>query len=139
MSTNLVVLSGNLGKPPELRYTPGGTAVLSMSLATNEYRKSGDESTKETLWHNIVAFGRLAETINGFSLEKGTTVIVQGRLSYNSWEGKDGETKHRTEIIANSIDVTGNRSGKGTSGGSYKPTKGAAPVQYVDDDEEFPF
>jgi len=100
---NKVMVIGNLGKDPEMRFTGNGTPVTSFSLAVNRsYSTAGGERHEETEWFNIVAFNKLAETCNQF-LGKGRRAYVEGRLQTRSWEGQDGQTKYRTEIIANDV------------------------------------
>ena len=97
-SINKVILVGNLGQDPELRYTPGGTAVCNMRLATNEvYRDADGNMVERTEWHNLVDGGRLAEICNQY-LRKGSKVYVEGSLQTRSWEDRDGNTRYTTEI-----------------------------------------
>ncbi|MDQ7039427.1 MAG: single-stranded DNA-binding protein [Rhodothermus sp.] len=97
-SINKVILVGNLGQDPELRYTPSGTAVCNMRLATNEvYRDAEGNLVERTEWHNLVAWGRLAEICNQY-LRKGSKVYVEGSLQTRSWEDRDGNTRYTTEI-----------------------------------------
>ena len=103
-SVNKVILIGNLGKDPEVKYTPSGVPVAKFSIATNEsYKDKGGEWQERTEWHNIVAWQRLAEIVGEY-VKKGSKLYVEGRLQTSSWEDKQsGEKKYRTEIIANSI------------------------------------
>ena len=94
---NKVTLIGNVGKEPVVNYSPSGTAVLKFSLATNENYKEGDEWKQRTEWHNIVAFGKLADS---FKTTKGNVVYVDGKISTSNYE-KDGVKHYRTDIIAN--------------------------------------
>ncbi len=97
-SINKVILVGNLGQDPELRYTPSGTAVCNMRLATNEvYRDADGNLVERTEWHNLVAWGRLAEICNQY-LRKGSKVYVEGSLQTRSWEDREGNTRYTTEI-----------------------------------------
>lgn len=122
---NKVILVGNLGKNPELTYTPGGMAVGKFSLATTEGRKNADgEWVDHTEWHNIVAFGKTAETAGQY-LEKGKQVYIEGKLSTSNYE-IDGVKRYRTEIIANRLVLLGRRgeSGQDEGGSStYEPPK----------------
>jgi single-strand DNA-binding protein len=106
MDLNKAMLIGNLTRDPELRYTPAGQAVVSFGLATN--RRWTDSQTGELKeqaeFHNIVAWGKLAETCNQI-LKKGRKTYVEGRLQTRSWEGQDGAKRSRTEIIANNVIV----------------------------------
>ena len=100
---NKVMVIGNLGKDPEMRFTASGTPVTSFSLAVNRSYSSPDgERHQETEWFNIVAWNKLAETCNQH-LGKGRRVYIEGRLQTRSWEGQDGQTRYRTEIIANDV------------------------------------
>jgi single-strand DNA-binding protein len=126
-SVNKVILIGNLGKDPEVKYTPSGTAVAKFSLATNErYKDKSGEWQDRTEWHNIVAWQRLAE-IAGEYLKKGRSVYIEGRLRTDSWEDKNThEKKYRTEIVANDLVLLGGREG-GAEGGGGKSRAAAAP------------
>lgn len=100
---NKVMVIGNLGKDPEMRFTASGTPVTSFSLAVNRsYSRPDGERHEETEWFNIVAWNKLAETCNQH-LGKGRRVYIEGRLQTRSWEGQDGQTHYRTEIIANDV------------------------------------
>jgi single-strand DNA-binding protein len=97
---NKVILIGNLGQEPELRYTGSGTAVCNMRLATNEsYTNRDGEEVNKTEWHNVVAWGRLGEVCNEY-LEKGSQVYFEGSLQTRSWEDRDGNTRYTTEVKA---------------------------------------
>jgi single-strand DNA-binding protein len=104
---NKVILVGNLGADPEVRYTPGGLAVTNFRLATPE-RRTNKEGQREqhTEWHRIVAFGKLAE-ICGEYLAKGKQVYIEGRLQTRSWDDKDGNKRWATEIIAGNMQMLG--------------------------------
>jgi single-strand DNA-binding protein len=99
-SVNRLVLIGRLGRSPELRYTPEGQAVTHFSLATDRPVKAGAE--RETDWHQVVSFGKVAE-FAGQYLDRGRLVCVIGRITYRSWEGRDGQTRRATEIIASDV------------------------------------
>ena len=100
---NKIMVIGNLGTDPEMRYTPSGSAVTNFSLATNRsYTTSDGERREETEWFRIVAWNQLAEQANQY-LSKGRKAYVEGRLHSSSWEGQDGQTRFRNEIIANTI------------------------------------
>src|SRR5712692_11926023 len=116
-SVNKVILIGNLGKDPEVKFTPQGTAVAKFSLATNErYKDKSGEWQDRTEWHNIVAWAKLAE-ICGEYLKKGGKVYIEGRIRTDSWDDKtSGEKKYRTEIVANDMVLLGGR-GEGAGGG----------------------
>ena len=98
---NKVMIIGNAGKDPEMRFTANGSPVTSFSLAVNRSGTDGDRK-EETEWFNVVAWNKLAETCNQF-LGKGRRVYVEGRLQTRSWDGQDGQKRYRTEIIANDV------------------------------------
>lgn len=100
---NKVMVIGNLGKDPEMRFTADGTPVTSFSVAVNRMTGSmGGERRQETDWFNIVAWRKLAETCNQY-LAKGKRVYIEGRLQTRSWQDKEGQTRYQTEIIANDV------------------------------------
>jgi single-strand DNA-binding protein len=104
-SVNKVILVGNLGADPELRYTSSGTPVASFSLATREqWTNKGGEKGEKTEWHKIVAWGRLGE-ICGEYLHKGKQVYIEGRLQTRSWEDRDGNKRYSTEIVAQTMQM----------------------------------
>jgi single-strand DNA-binding protein len=106
---NKVILIGNLGKDPELRYLPSGQAVVKFSLATGARWKDKDGQLQErTDWHNIVAFGRQGEVCNEY-LKKGSPVYVEGRIQTRSYDDRDGNKRYITEIIAQSVRMLGRR------------------------------
>ena len=109
---NKVELLGRVGTDPEMSYTPGGTAVTKLRLATDRYRKEGDD---ETDWHNIVCWGNTAEAVNEY-VGKGDRIYVAGRLVQNSWEGDDGQRRHRTEVHTSEIVFLDSRNGNGGNG-----------------------
>lgn len=118
-SLNKVQLIGHLGKDPELRYTSNGQAVATFSLATNEsYKPAGSEEWQEkTEWHNIVAWGRLAEIASEY-LNKGKQAYIEGRLQTRSWDDQNGVKRYTTEVVANDLILLG---GRGESGGGGRP------------------
>lgn len=125
-SLNRVTLIGNLGKDPEIRYTPDGAAVCNVSLATTStWRdKASGERREETEWHRIVFYGRLAE-IAGEYLKKGRTVFVEGRIKTRKWQDKEtGTDRYSTEIIAEQLQMLGGR--EDGSANSAKATEGRA-------------
>ena len=113
---NKVMLIGNLGADPELKYTQGGQAVLSLRIATTErYQSKGGERQERTEWHSVVIWGNRAEALNKF-LAKGRTIYVEGRLQTRSWDDKkDGTKRYKTEINATQILLLGG--GRGAPGG----------------------
>jgi single-strand DNA-binding protein len=112
-SVNKVILVGNLGQDPELRYTPNGAAVTTLSVATNEVWKDNDGNKQErTEWHRVVLWRRLAE-IAGEWLKKGSKVYIEGRLQTRSWEDKDGIKRYMTEVIADALTMLDSKSDGG--------------------------
>jgi single-strand DNA-binding protein len=123
-SINKVILIGNLGRDPEVRYTPNGAAICNVTIATsrNWKDKNSGEKMEETEWHRVVFFDRLAE-IAGEYLKKGRPVYVEGRLKTRKWTDKDGVEKYTTEIMADNMQLLGGRDGgggdEGGGGGGY--------------------
>jgi len=134
-SVNKVILIGNLGRDPEVRYTPSGSAVCNVTLATTRNWKSKEsgEKVEETEWHRVVFYDRLAE-IAGEYLKKGRSIYVEGRLKTRKWTDKDGAEKYTTEIIAQEMNMLGSREGMGggsggseDDGGGYSERSAPAP------------
>ena len=100
---NRVIISGNLGRKPEVRKANSGTAVCNFSIATNDRVKKGDEWVDDTQWHNIVVFGKQAENCERF-LDKGSKVIVEGKIRTRTWEDKEGNTPKSTDTVANNVE-----------------------------------
>ena len=127
-SINKVILIGNLGKDPEVRYTPDNSAIANITLATTHTwkdKQSGDKK-EETEWHRVSFFGRLAE-IAGEYLKKGSPVYVEGRLRTRKWQDKEGKDRYTTEIVADTMQMLGSRSGMGGGdSGERNPPAGAA-------------
>ena len=120
-SINKVILICNLGRDPEVRYTPSGAAVCNVSVATtrNWKDKNSGEKVEETEWHRVVFYDRLAE-IAGEYLKKGRPVYVEGRLKTRKWQDKDGKDNYTTEIVAEQMQLLGGREGgNGGGGGGY--------------------
>jgi single-strand DNA-binding protein len=117
---NKVILLGNLGKDPEVKYTQSGMAVARFSLATTERAKDKDGNWNDkTEWHNVVAFGRTAE-VAGEYLKKGRTVYIEGSIRTSSWDDKEsGQKKYRTEIIVNDLIMVGGQREGGEGGSPY--------------------
>ncbi|MBF51098.1 MAG: single-stranded DNA-binding protein [Dehalococcoidia bacterium] len=101
-SLNKVMLIGNVGQDPELRYTPDGNPVANFSIAVNRRRRVGDEYKDETEWFNIVCFSRTAENVNQY-LTKGQKVYVEGRFQSSEYVGQDGNQRKSFEVIANEV------------------------------------
>ena len=128
---NKVILIGNIGADPELRYTPSGTAVTNFNMATNEnWTDNSGDRQERTEWHRIVAWGRLAEICNQY-LRKGSKVYIEGRLQTRSWEGQDGQKRYTTEVVARDMQILDSREeydGAGGGGGSNQQGgQGQAP------------
>jgi len=119
-SINKVIIIGNLGRDPEVRYTPSGAAVCNVSVATtrNWKDKNSGDKVEETEWHRVVFYDRLAE-IAGEYLKKGRSVYVEGRLKTRKWADKDGKDNYTTEIVAEQMQLLGGREGGGGGGGNY--------------------
>jgi single-strand DNA-binding protein len=144
-SVNKVILVGRLGKDPEIRSTPGGTTVAKFSIATDDrYTDRNGEKQERTEWHNITAFGKLAE-ICGQYLRKGKLVYIDGSIRYDSWDDKEtGQKRYRTEIVANQmqmLDRKGDENGGGAYAGARKGTSdtATATATQVEEDDEVPF
>jgi single-strand DNA-binding protein len=129
-SVNKVILLGNLGKDPEVKYTPSGTAVAKFSLATSyRYKDKNEQWQDQTEWHNIVAWARLAE-IAGEYLKKGNKVYIEGRLQTHSWEDKNtNQKKYMTEVIANDLVLLSGR-GEGTGDDGGGRARGASASHF---------
>jgi len=143
-SVNKVIVVGNLGRDPELRYTPSGQPVASFSVATNERWNDRDGKPQErTEWHRIVVWGKQAENCANY-LAKGRSVYIEGRLQTREWEDKEGQKRQTTEIVAQTVQFLGGRDGAGSgprAGGAGParepdPATGAPPQH---DDKDIPF
>lgn len=127
---NKVILVGNLGQDPEVRYTASGAAIANLSLATTEsWRdKQTGENKDKTEWHRVVMFNRLGE-IAGEYLRKGSQVYIEGKLQTRKWQDKSGQDRYTTEIVANEMQMMGGAGGGQTGGGSQAPRKAPSPAQ----------
>jgi len=139
---NKAILIGRLGKDPEMKYTPSGTAVASFSIATNYSVKDGDGNyTDKTDWHNIVVFGRRAE-FAGEYMSKGRLVYIEGRIQTRSWEDQNGNKKYMTEIISSDVQLLGSK-GESTSKETEEPAPDAqpkdVPAQEDEEADDLPF
>ncbi len=117
-SVNKVILVGNLGRDPEVRYMPSGSAICNVTLATTRQwkNKESGEKMEETDWHRVVFFDRLAE-IAGEYLKKGRSVYVEGRLRTRKWADKEGKDQYTTEVVATEMQMLGSREGMGGGAG----------------------
>lgn len=141
-SVNKVILVGNLGRDPEVRYSPDGGAICNVSIATtsNWKDKTSGEKREETEWHRVVFYNRLAE-IAGEYLKKGRPVYVEGRLKTRKWQNKEGVDQYTTEVVADQMQMLGGRDGgdggsmggggdrgdRGESQGAPRPAAARAP------------
>lgn len=126
---NKVILVGNLGADPEVRYMPNGGAVANVTVATTESwkDKQSGENQEKTEWHRVVFFARLAEIVGEY-LKKGSQIYVEGRLQTRKWQDKNGQDRYTTEIVANEMQMLGGRGGGGSAPStSAPPSSGGAP------------
>jgi single-strand DNA-binding protein len=132
-SVNKVILMGNLGKDPEVRFMPNGDAVCNFSIATTDnWKDKNGEKQERTEWHNIVMYRKLAE-IAGEYLKKGRPVFIEGRLQTRKWQTKEGQDRYTTEIIAESMQMLGGRDSG--SGSSSSPSNAQNPSSLQGNDE----
>lgn len=140
MSVNKAILVGNLGKDPELKYTPAGTAVCTFSLATTEkYKDKSGQMQDKTEWHNIVVWAGLAE-ICGKYLTKGKQVYIEGRIQNRSYDDRDGNKRYISEIVASEMQMlsrAGEQGGGGPATGGNRPAP--APQQKASREEDTQF
>lgn len=139
---NKVILIGNLGRDPEIRYTRDGTAVANLNLATSDsWNDAQGQRQERTEWHRVVAWGKLAEIAKEY-LGKGRQVYIEGRLQTRSWEDKEGNKKYTTEVKADQMVMLGGRGGEG-GGRDSGPPSGQSddfsrePFQATDEDVPF--
>ena len=153
-SVNKVIIVGNLGKDPEVRYTPNGDSVTNVTIATTDtWKDKGTGEKKEaTEWHRVVFFGKLAE-IAGQYLKKGRQVYVEGALRTRKWTDKEGHERYTTEIVANEMKMLGSREGMsdappresggatGAGSGAARPAPAAQPAgsRFNDFEDDIPF
>lgn len=126
-SVNKVIIVGNMGRDPEVKYMPSGDAIANIAVATSYKKKDKNtgEQTEVTEWHRISFFGKLAEIVGQY-LKKGSSVYVEGRLQTRKYTDKDGVEKYATEIVAESMQMLG---GKQQDGGQAAPAQRHAPQQ----------
>ncbi len=144
---NKVILIGNLGKDPEVRYMPSGSAVTNVTIATSESwkDKQSGEQQERTEWHNVVFFNRLAE-IAGEYLKKGSKVYVEGSLRTRKWQDKEGRDRYTTEIVAGEMQMLDSKGGGGGapqaregSSGNWQKESAPATETAGDFDDDIPF
>jgi single-strand DNA-binding protein len=148
---NKVILVGNLGRDPEIKYTASGAAIANITVATSESwnDKQTGEKVEKTEWHRVVAFQRLAE-IMGEYLKKGSQVYIEGKLQTRKWQDQNGQDRYSTEVVANDMQMLGSRGGDAGGrpqggGGGFRANQPAqeAPAQskpdndFADDDIHF--
>jgi single-strand DNA-binding protein len=136
-SVNKVILIGNVGRDPEVRYTPNGTAICNVTIATsrNWKDKNSGERMEETEWHRVVFSYRLAE-VAGEYLKKGSPVYVEGRLKTRKWQDRDGVEKYTTEIIADQMQLLGGREDGGKGSGGQRAARPSRPAPAEQQPEE---
>ena len=137
-SLNKVILIGNLGQDPEARFTPQGTAVTNLSVATNEsWKDQSGETQDRTEWHRVVMYGRMAETASEY-MKKGQMVYVEGRLHTREWEDKNQIKRRTTEISCDNFTMLGKRSDNAGSG-RVAPDAAPNPKSDSSSDDDLPF
>jgi single-strand DNA-binding protein len=157
-SVNKVILIGNLGRDPEIRYMPSGDAMATLSIATTDtWKDKSGEKQEKTEWHRVALFGKLAE-IAGEYLKKGSQVFIEGRIQTRKWTDKEGQERYSTEIVANEMKMLGSRgmgggmaemestprgsaaaSGIAGGGAAAAPTKSPAGGAFDDLEDDIPF
>jgi single-strand DNA-binding protein len=154
-SVNKVIIVGNLGRDPEVRYTPNGDSITNVTIATTDTwkDKATGEKKEATEWHRVVFFGKLAE-IAGQYLKKGRQVYVEGALRTRKWQDKEGQERYTTEIVANEMKMLGSREGmsdappresgggaQAAGGGGGRPAAAAQPAgsSFNDFEDDIPF
>jgi single-strand DNA-binding protein len=144
MSFQTIILAGNLGRDPEMRYTPSGQAVTNLSVATNrQYTSNSGERVKETTWFRVSVWGKQAEACNQY-LRKGSMVLVEGRLNQDPatggpriWTGQDGAPRASFEVTAQTVRFLSSRQGDQAASGGYAQPAGGAMTPPADDDIPF--
>lgn len=152
-SVNKVILIGNLGRDPEMRYMPSGDAMANLNLATTDtWKDKNGEKQEKTEWHRVVMFGKQAE-IAGEYLKKGSQVYIEGRLQTRKWTDKEGQERYTTEIVADRMQMLGSRSGgsermaqppdddapRAAAAPPKKPAGGGKGGNFDDLDDDIPF
>ena len=115
MAVNKVILIGNLGQNPEVRHSPNGSTICTLSIATNEaWTDKNGQKQEKTEWHRVVVFGKLAE-LCGQYLQKGRQAYIEGKLQTRSWQDKENQTRYTTEVVAQTVQFLGGNAGAGRS------------------------
>ena len=131
---NMAQIIGHLGRDPDVRYTPEGTAIANLAVATNQtWKDKSGEKQERAEWHRVVLFGKVAE-IAGEYLKRGSLVYLQGRLQTRKWQGDDGQDRYTTEIVADRMKMLGGKGERDTRAANGKP---AAASPDLDDDIPF--
>ena len=145
-SVNKAILIGNLGKDPDVRYSPDGSAITNITLATTEnWKDKSGEKQEKTEWHRVAFFGKLAE-IAGKYLKKGSQVYVEGRIQTRKWQDKEGQDRYTTEIVADRMQMLGSRGNSFEVSDSPSESRPQRPAQqaqqkggFDDMDDDIPF
>ena len=138
-SINKAILIGNLGKDPELRYTPSGQAVASFSIATTrKWRDNEGQSQEQTEWHNIIVWGKQAENANEY-LQKGRSVYIEGRIQNRSYEDKDGNKRYISEVVAQTVQYLGSKGDQSNTNKQSQQQPSDTPPEVSSDDDDLPF
>ena len=129
-SINKVLIIGNLGNDPDVRYMPNGSPAVTLSVATTEAwkDKNSGEKQERTEWHRVVLFNRLGEIAAEY-LKKGAKIFIEGQIRTRKWQDKSGQDRYTTEIVANELQMLDGRSGGAQAGSSYSPAQKSAPAQ----------
>ncbi len=144
---NKVILIGNLGKDPEVRYMPNGNAVANVTLATSESWKDKNtgETQEHTEWHRVVFFRRLGEIVGEYC-KKGSKIYIEGKLKTRKWQDKNGQDRYTTEIVADQMQMLDSRGGGTASFDNNRPAQNSAPSSSApapapdaDFDDDIPF
>jgi len=137
---NKVILVGNLGRDPEVRYAANGNAVATINLATAESWKDKNTGEKQerTEWHRVVFFGRLGEIVGEY-LRKGAQIYVEGRLNTRKWQDKDGNDRYTTQVVGDVMQMLGSRNDTPAQSSTPAPAQGTASGAVDDFDDDIPF
>jgi single-strand DNA-binding protein len=136
---NKAIIIGTLGRDPEVKYTAGGSAIVNVSVATNETWKDRNtgENQERTEWHRIVIFGKLAEIAAQY-LKKGSQVYFEGRIQTRKWQGQDGQDRYTTEIVANEMQMLGGRGDSAGGSADFGRPQQSAPASSAPSSRQAP-
>lgn len=134
---NKVILVGNLGKDPEVRYLEGGTAVANFPIATSETYKDRTTGERKTIteWHNVVVWRNLAEIAEKF-LKKGTQIYIEGKLRTRQWQDKDGNNRYTTEIVGDNLQMLGKRDDSPMNNNDHSSSTPSSPSPSIEQDDD---